>query len=213
MKKKGIKVAFVEDNSGLRDSFERLFSTADDMCMVGKFVDGESALEGLAAAGADVVLVDINLPGMSGIDFIRQAKIAMPQVQFLVLTVYDDPARIFQALAAGANGYLLKRVAPADLLAAIRDLHGGGSPMSGSVARKVVQSFHRMGASPCETENLSPRETEILQLLSDGYLYKEIAEHLAIGIETVRTYIRRIYDKLHVRTRTEAVVKHLGRHP
>ena len=211
MKKKRIKVAFVEDNSGLRDSFERLLSTADDMCMVGRFVDGESALEGLATAGADVVLVDINLPGISGIDFIRQAKAAMPQVQFLVLTVYDDPTRIFQALAAGANGYLLKRVAPADLLAAIRDLHGGGSPMSGSVARKVVQSFHRMGASPCETENLSPREKEILQLLSDGYLYKEIAEQLVIGIETVRTYIRRIYEKLHVRTRTEAVVKHLGR--
>lgn len=211
MKKQKIKVACVEDNSGLRDSLERLIATADDMCMVGNFVDGESALPGMSAAGVDVVLVDINLPGMSGIDFIRQAKVAMPQVQFLVLTVYDDPERIFQALAAGANGYLLKRVAPADLLAAIRDLHGGGSPMSGSVARKVVQSFHRMGTSQCETENLSPRETEILQLLADGYLYKEIAEYLAIGIETVRTYIRRIYDKLHVRTRTEAVVKHLGR--
>lgn len=206
------KVALVEDNCGLRDSLEQLISTAADMHIVGSFVDGESALEGLPGAAADVVLVDINLPGMSGIDLISLAKAAMPHVQFLVLTVYDDPARIFQALAAGANGYLLKRVTPADLLSAIRDLHSGGSPMSGSVARKVVQSFHRMGVSQDETENLSPRETEILELLSDGYLYKEIAERLAISIETVRTYIRRIYDKLHVRTRTEAVVKHLRRH-
>lgn len=211
MKKNGIKVALVEDNGGLRDSLGRLVSSADDMCISGMYGDGESALGGLPSAGADVVLVDINLPGMSGIDLIRQAKAAMPQMQFLVLTVYDDPERIFQALAAGANGYLLKRDATSDLLAAIRDLHGGGSPMSGSVARKVVQSFHRMGVSQDETENLSPRESEILQLLSDGYFYKEIACTLSISIETVRTYIRRIYDKLHVRTRTEAVVKHLKR--
>ncbi|MBE6397935.1 MAG: response regulator transcription factor, partial [Lentisphaerae bacterium] len=126
-----------------------------------------------------------------------------------VLTVYDEPSRIFQALAAGANGYLLKRTEPAELLSAIRELHEGGSPMSGSVARKVVQSFHRMGTSNDESENLSPREAEILQFLAEGYLYKEIAEKCSIGIETVRTYIKRIYDKLHVRSRTEAVVKHL----
>lgn len=209
VKGREIKVALVEDNDGLRNSLERLFSATDDMTLAGEFRDGESAIDGLAAVSPDVVLVDINLPGISGIDVIRTCKAAMPAVQFLVLTVYDDPARIFQALAAGANGYLLKRVAPSELQAAIRELHAGGSPMSGSVARKVVQSFHRMGTSKNDTENLSPRETEILRLLAEGYLYKEIAEKCAIGIETVRTYIRRIYDKLHVRTRTEAVIKHL----
>ena len=181
-----IKVALVEDNAGIRKSLERLFAEKDDIEMTRMFGDGESALAELAALAPDVVLVDINLPGKSGIDVIREAKAALPQVQFLVLTVYDDPARIFQALAAGANGYLLKRAT-------------------------VVQAFHQMGTAPNETENLSPRENEILQLLADGYLYKEIAEKLSIGIETVRTYIRRIYDKLHVRTRTEAVVKHLTR--
>ena len=206
-----IKVALVEDNAGIRKSLERLFAEKDDIEMTRMFGDGESALAELAALAPDVVLVDINLPGKSGIDVIREAKAALPQVQFLVLTVYDDPARIFQALAAGANGYLLKRATPTELLAAIRDLYNGGSPMSGSVARKVVQSFHQMGTAPNETDNLSPRENEILQLLADGYLYEEIAEKLSIGIETVRTYIRRIYDKLHVRTRTEAVVKHLTR--
>lgn len=209
MKGSGIRVALVEDNGGLRNSLERIFASTDGMVLVGEFGDGESAVAGLSGVSPDVVLVDINLPGISGIDVIRECKAAMPGVQFLVLTVYDDPARIFQALAAGANGYLLKRVAPTELLDAIRELHAGGSPMSGSVARKVVQSFHRMGESKKETENLSPRETEILQLLAEGYLYKEIAEKCSIGIETVRTYIRRIYDKLHVRTRTEAVIKHL----
>ena len=204
-----IRVALVEDNGGLRNSLEKLFSSVDGMSLEGVFCDGESAVAGLPSLAPDVVLVDINLPGMSGIDVIRESKAAMPEIQFLVLTVYDDPSRIFQALAAGANGYLLKRVAPKELLDAIRELHHGGSPMSGSVARKVVQSFHRMGESKKKTENLSPRETEILQLLAEGYLYKEIAEKCGIGIETVRTYIRRIYEKLHVRTRTEAVIKHL----
>lgn len=207
--KNQIRVSLVEDNGGLRNSLERILSSSEGMTLEGVFSDGESAVAGLHAVSPDVVLVDINLPGISGIDVIREAKASMPRAQFLVLTVYDDPSRIFQALAAGANGYLLKRVDPRELLDAIRELHGGGSPMSGSVARKVVQSFHRMGVSKNETENLSPRETEILQLLAEGYLYKEIAEKCAIGIETVRTYIRRIYDKLHVRTRTEAVIKHL----
>jgi DNA-binding NarL/FixJ family response regulator len=130
-------------------------------------------------------------------------------MHFLVLTVYEDSDKIFQALAAGASGYLLKRVQPTKLLEAIREVREGGSPMSSSIARQVVQSFHRMGEAKKESENLSSRELEILQLLTDGYLYKEIADKLNIGRETVRTYVRRIYEKLHVRTRTEAVVKHL----
>ena len=209
MKTREIRVVLVEDNSGLRNSLERLFSAVDGIALVGMFNDGESAVSGLSETSPDVVMVDLNLPGLSGVEVIRKLKASMPDVQFMVLTVYDEPSRIFQALAAGANGYLLKRTEPAELLSAIRELHEGGSPMSGSVARKVVQSFHRMGTSNDESENLSPREAEILQFLAEGYLYKEIAEKCSIGIETVRTYIKRIYDKLHVRSRTEAVVKHL----
>lgn len=209
MKNNQIKVALVEDNGGIRESLGRLFATTDDMLLTNAFKDGESAVSGMRAAAPDVAMVDINLPGISGIDVIRQLKGQLPQVQFLVLTVYDDATRIFQALAAGATGYLLKCEDPAELLEAVRDLYRGGSPMSGSVARRVVQSFHRMGASEDTQENLSPREAEILRLLADGYLYKEIADALSIGNETVRTHVRHIYDKLHVRTRTEAVVKHL----
>ena len=206
---KRIKVALVEDNGGIRESLERLFSTTDDIALASVFTDGESAVAGMASAAPDVALVDINLPGISGIDVIRQMKVRLPHVQFMVLTVYDDPTRIFQALAAGATGYLLKHEDPAELISAVHDLYRGGSPMSGSVARRVVLSFHQMGDSTDAQENLTPREVEILQLLAEGYLYKEIAEKLSIGNETVRTHVRHIYDKLHVRTRTEAVIKHL----
>ena len=206
---KRIKVALVEDNGGIRESLERLFSTTDDIALASVFTDGESAVAGMEAAAPDVALVDINLPGISGIDVIRQMKARLPHVQFMVLTVYDDPTRIFQALAAGATGYLLKHEDPAELISAVHDLYRGGSPMSGSVARRVVLSFHQMGDSTDAQENLTPREAEILQFLAEGYLYKEIAEKLSIGNETVRTHVRHIYDKLHVRTRTEAVVKHL----
>lgn len=206
---KRIRVALVEDNGGIRESLERLFSTTDDITLAGVFKDGESAVAGMEASAPDVALVDINLPGISGIDVIRQMKARLPHVQFMVLTVYDDPTRIFQALAAGATGYLLKHEDPAELISAVHDLHRGGSPMSGSVARRVVLSFHQMGDSTDAQENLTPREAEILQLLAKGYLYKEIAENLSIGNETVRTHVRHIYDKLHVRTRTEAVIKHL----
>ena len=206
---KRIKVALVEDNGGIRESLERLFSTTEDIALASVFTDGESAVAGMGAAAPDVALVDINLPGISGIDVIRQMKVRLPHVQFMVLTVYDDPTRIFQALAAGATGYLLKHEDPAELISAVHDLYRGGSPMSGSVARRVVLSFHQMGDSTDAQENLTPREAEILQFLAEGYLYKEIAEKLSIGNETVRTHVRHIYDKLHVRTRTEAVIKHL----
>lgn len=206
---KRIKVALVEDNGGIRESLERLFSTTDDIALASVFTDGESAVAGMESAAPDVALVDINLPGISGIDVIRQMKVRLPHVQFMVLTVYDDPTRIFQALAAGATGYLLKHEDPAELISAVHDLYRGGSPMSGSVARRVVLSFHQMGDSTDAQENLTPREAEILQFLAEGYLYKEIAEKLSIGNETVRTHVRHIYDKLHVRTRTEAVIKHL----
>ena len=204
-----ITVAIVEDDQGIRETLVRLLAEARGFRCLGAFSTGEEALQRLPKMAPEVVLVDINLPKMSGIDLVAALKASDTAMHFLVLTVYEDSAKIFQALAAGASGYLLKRVPPAKLLEAIKEVRGGGSPMSSSIARQVVQSFHRMGEAKKESENLSPREQEILQLLTDGFLYKEIAEKLNIGRETVRTYIRRIYEKLHVRTRTEAVVKHL----
>jgi len=204
-----ITVAIVEDDQGIRETLVRLLDGAPGFRCAGAFATGEEALQRLPKMAPAVVLVDINLPKMSGIDLVAALKASDTAMHFLVLTVYEDSAKIFQALAAGASGYLLKRVPPAKLLEAVREVHEGGSPMSSSIARQVVQSFHRMGEAKKESENLSPREQEILQLLTDGFLYKEIAEKLSIGRETVRTYIRRIYEKLHVRTRTEAVVKHL----
>lgn len=209
--KQNIAVAIIEDDQGIRETLLRLLEGTSGFHCVGVFSTGEEALRRLPKLNPDVVLVDINLPKLSGIGVVAALKPSVPAMQFLVLTVYEDSAKIFQALAAGASGYLLKRVPPDQLIEAIREVHAGGSPMTSSIARQVVQSFHRMGQAQQESENLSPREQEILDLLVDGYLYKEIADKLSIGRETVRTHIRRIYDKLHVRTRTEAVVKHLRR--
>jgi len=148
---------------------------------------------------------------MNGVECVRRLKKTIPEVQFLMLTVYEDTDNIYNALLAGATGYLLKRTSRDELLAAIRDVHRGGSPMTTHIARKVVQSLQRAGASPQPAENLSPREQEVLDYLARGFLYKEIADNLGISYETVHTYIRRIYEKLQVRTRTEAVAKFLGR--
>jgi DNA-binding NarL/FixJ family response regulator len=155
--------------------------------------------------------MDINLPGMDGVECVRRLKQTAPEIQVIMLTVYEDTENIFNALAAGATGYLLKRTSTKELLAAIQDVQRGGSPMTTHIARKVVQSFQRAGASPQPTENLSPREQEVLDFLAKGFLYKEIADNLGISYETVHTYIRRIYEKLQVRTRTEAVAKFLSR--
>ena len=159
----------------------------------------------------EVVLMDINLPGINGVECVRQLKQSLPALQVIMLTVYEDTENIFSALAAGATGYLLKRTKSAELLEAIREVHRGGSPMTTHIARKVTQSFQKAGSSPQPTENLSQREQEVLDCLSHGFLYKEIAEKLGISYETVHTYIRRIYEKLQVRTRTEAVAKFLSR--
>jgi len=207
--KKPIAVALIEDDKGIRETLALLLENTPGFRCLGAFATGEEALAQLPELSAEVVLVDINLPGLSGIEVVAALKPRYPAMQFLVLTVYEDSAKIFQALAAGASGYLLKRVPSQQLLDAIREVRAGGAPMSSSIARQVVQSFHRMGKAKQEQENLSPRESEILQLLVDGFLYMEIADKLGIGRETVRTHISRIYEKLHVRTRTEAVVKHL----
>jgi DNA-binding NarL/FixJ family response regulator len=203
------KLVVVEDDKGIRDNLVRLLSSEKDFRCLATFGTGEEALSNIPRLQPDVVLVDINLPGMSGIELVSALKQRDPSTQCLMLTVYENSKKVFQALSAGACGYMLKRAPSAKLLAAIREVRNGGSPMSGTVARLVVQSFHRPGAPGQEEKKLSPREEEILDLLAAGLLYKEIAAKLDIGQETVRTHIRHIYEKLHVHTRTEAVVKYL----
>jgi DNA-binding NarL/FixJ family response regulator len=151
--------------------------------------------------------MDINLPGLSGIEGVRQLKPLLPTTQFLMLTVFEDVDHIFDALAAGATGYLLKQTPRGELLAAIKEVHAGGSPMTGNIARRVVQAFHDEAGGPPESASLSQREREVLELLARGYLYKEIMDTLAISRGSVNTYIRRVYEKLHVRSRWEAVAK------
>jgi DNA-binding NarL/FixJ family response regulator len=207
-----IRVSFVEDDARARRIFADWLSHAADLQLVSRFADAESAIAALPREAPDVVLMDINLPGQSGIDCVRQLKPLLPATQFLMLTVYEDADRIFEALSAGAAGYLLKHTPREDLLAGIRQVHEGGSPMSGPIARKVVQVFHQRPADPSQGAALSDREAEVLELLSRGYLYKEIADTLGVSFATVTTYGRRIYEKLHVHSRAEAAAK-FGKQP
>jgi DNA-binding NarL/FixJ family response regulator len=206
-----IKVSIVEDNEKVRMTLARLIERAEGYECISEYESAEAALEGLPKDAPDVVLMDINLPGQNGVDCVRQLKPALPKAQVMMLTAYEDTENIFNALAAGASGYMLKRTPRAELLAAILEVHQGGSPMTAHIARKVVQSFQKAQRSDDPTANLSPREQEVLDYLSKGFLYKEIADKLGISYETVHTYIRRIYEKLQVRTRTEAVAKFLQR--
>jgi len=206
-----ISVSIVEDNDQLRGTLARVISRTEGFKCVSHYANAEAALAGLPKDNPEVVLMDINLPGMNGVECVRQLKQLAPKIQAVMLTVYEDTDNIFAALAAGASGYLLKRTKSAELLEAIREVHQGGSPMTTHIARKVTQSFQKAGPSPQPTENLSQREQEVLDCLSHGFLYKEIADKLGISYETVHTYIRRIYEKLQVRTRTEAVAKFLRR--
>jgi RNA polymerase sigma factor (sigma-70 family) len=204
-----ITVSIVEDDARVRESLAGLISRAPGFECVSHYSTGEEALAEIPKKKPEVVLMDINLPGMSGIDCVRKLKAAEPSCQIVMLTVYENTEQIFKALANGASGYLLKATPPEELLSAIQDVHRGGSPMTSHIARKVVQSFQQTPASSKATENLSPREQEVLELLAKGFLYKEIADQLHISFETVHTYIRRIYEKLQVRSRTEAVAKYL----
>ncbi|MHC1766043.1 MAG: response regulator transcription factor [Verrucomicrobiia bacterium] len=206
-----ITVSIVEDNDQVRTTLARLIDRAEGFSCLSHFSSAEAALEGLARERPHVVLMDINLPGIDGVECVRRLKQVAPEILVIMLTVYEDTENIFNALAAGATGYLLKRTSTKELLAAIQEVQRGGSPMTTHIARKVVQSFQRTGTSPRPTENLSPREQEVLDFLAKGFLYKEIADNLGISYETVHTYIRRIYEKLQVRTRTEAVAKFLAR--
>jgi len=206
-----ITVSIVEDQEPLRTTLARVIDRSEGFQCVGQHPSAEAALEALPKEKPAVVLMDINLPGINGVECVRKLKELLPETQAIMLTVYEDTENIFNALAAGASGYMLKRTPTPELLGAIRQVLQGGSPMTAHIARKVVQSFQRPAASTEATEDLSPREREVLDCLSQGFLYKEIAEKLGIGYETVHTYIRRIYEKLQVRTRTEAVAKFLRR--
>jgi len=203
-----IAVCIVEDDAQARKILAGWISRASGFRLAGEWGNAESALPALPERKPDVVLMDINLPGMSGVEAVRQLKPLLPQTQFVMLTVYEDADHIYNALAAGATGYLLKQTPRAELLRALEDVHHGGSPMTSNIARKVVQSFRQAPALATDSEGLSPREQEVLDLLARGYLYKEIAERLNISIPTVNTYVRRMYEKLHVRSRAQAVAKY-----
>jgi DNA-binding NarL/FixJ family response regulator len=209
-----ITVSIVEDNDQLRGTLARVLDRAEGFTCLGQHASAEAALENVPREKPNVVLMDINLPGMNGVECVRKLKQLIPETQVMMLTAYEDTENIFNSLAVGASGYMLKRTPRAELLEAIREVQRGGSPMSTHIARKVVQSFATPTTAPISgeaTEELSAREKEVLDLLSQGFMYKEISDKLGIGFETVRTYIRRIYEKLHVRTRTEAVAKALRR--
>ena len=208
-----ITVSIVEDDPGVRASLAKLIDSSPGFRCLSQHPSAERALQELPKANPEVVLMDINLPGLNGVECVRRLKPLLPQTQIIMLTVYQNTENIFNALAAGATGYLLKQTPPAELLAAIRDVHGGGSPMSSHIARKIVQSFQKPSPTAREMESLSPREAEVLDLLSKGYLYKEIAEKTGLTYATVHTHIRHIYEKLHVRSRAQAVAKHLGQAP
>ena len=203
-----ISVAIVEDDEQARRILARRISLAAGFRLAGDWGDAESALKQLPQIKPDVVLMDINLPGLSGVEAVRRLKPAMRSTQFLMLTVYEDENHIYDALAAGATGYLLKQTARDDLLTALRDVHQGGSPITSNIARKVVQFFRQHGPAVASEDPLSPREKEVLELVTKGCPYKEIADTLKISVPTVSTYIRRTYEKLHVCSRAEAVAKY-----
>lgn len=212
MKQVNIRVSIVEDDARVRGGLEKLMQVSPGYDCVSTHVSAESALEELPLSGVkpDVVLMDINLPGMNGVDCVQRLKPLLPETQVVMLTVYENTDLIFKALSAGATGYLLKQTPPTELLAAIREVHNGGSPMSGHIARKVVASFQQADTSARELESLTAREQQVLDHLAKGFLYKEIADAMGISYDTVHTHIRKIYEKLHVRSRTEAVAKRLG---
>jgi len=203
-----IAVSIIEDDAQARKILAGWIGRASGFRLVGDWGDAESALVSLPEKKPNVVLMDINLPGISGVEAVAKLKPSLPDTQFVMLTVYEDSDHIYAALAAGASGYLLKQTPREELLAALEDVHRGGSPMTSNIARKVVQSFRQKPAGLSADGDLSPREQEVLGMLSRGYLYKEIADLLNIAGPTVNTYVRRVYEKLHVRSRAQAVAKY-----
>jgi len=205
-----IAVSIVEDEQKTRESLLRLLSRAPRVRCVGDYGTGEDALRGIPAEKPDVVLVDINLPGMSGIECVAKLKLKLPGLRVLMLTTYGDSDRIFDSLRAGASGYLLKNAGYAGLIEAIDEVYAGGAPMTAQVARQVVEHFHRIQKPASDMEKLTAREQEILGLLVKGYLYKEIGEQLKISMPTVAMHLQHIYEKLHVQSRAQATAKFFG---
>ncbi len=204
-----ISVSIVDDEKRLCQSIATFLNDSPGFRCVSIYGSAEAALRHLPDDRPDVVLMDINMAGMNGIECVRRLKVLTPQLQIVMLTVYEDTEQIFKALAAGATGYLLKRHEPDELLQAIRDVHAGGSPMSNSIARKVVASFQKAGQAGGKQNLLTSREQAVLDYLAQGLAYKQIADELGISINTIRTHLRHIYEKLHVQSRTEAVAKYL----
>lgn len=202
------RVAIVEDDNGLRAQLEKILESAEGVRCVGAYPSAETALRNLLNVRPDVILMDIKLPGMSGIECVARLRDDLPATHIIMLTVYEDSERIFQALQAGADGYLVKSSPTEALLAAIEDVHQGGAPMSTNIARKVVRRFRHFEPSADTAEGLAPREREVLDLLSSGYAYKEIADQMGISSETVRGYVKAICKKLHVKNRLEAVARY-----
>ncbi|HUC86198.1 MAG TPA: response regulator transcription factor [Candidatus Acidoferrales bacterium] len=202
-----VRVVIVEDESWLRENLAEEIGRGPGLRCVNSYRTAEEALEGLAADRPDVVLMDINLPGMDGVECIRLLRGLMPEVRCLILTVYEESDKIFNSLLAGASGYLLKRTGTAQLIEAIQQVSDGGSPMSSSIARKVVAYFNELGEDQSETSALSPREQQVLELLARGAAYKVIADQLSLSIETIRMNVKHIYAKLHVHSRGEAAAK------
>ncbi|MBS1947044.1 MAG: response regulator transcription factor [Bacteroidetes bacterium] len=204
-----IRICLVEDLKEVREGMVGLFTLDERFEMLASYTDAESAAEHLPGWDADIVIMDINLPGMSGIECIKKIKKQCPHSQFIMFTIYEDDEKVFEALEAGANGYLLKKTPLSKITEALIELHEGGAPMSTQIARKVIERMH-MNEADNESANLTSREHEILQWLAKGLLYKEIADRLNITTGTVRQHIHRIYEKLHVQNRTEAINKAFG---
>jgi DNA-binding NarL/FixJ family response regulator len=203
-----IKVSIVEDSDRFRESLVILIDGVEGFRCVGAHPTAEEALSRIPLERPDVVLMDIHLPGRSGVDCVRELKTRLPALPIMMLTANEDSEQIFNSLMAGASGYLLKRTPPNQLLEAIQEMHRGGSPMSTQIARKVVESFRRVAPANSPTQVLTDRENEILAQLAKGFRNKEIADQLGVSMDTVRTHLRHIYEKLHVQSRTEAVLKY-----
>ena len=202
-----IFIAIVEDLDEVRDGLKNFISLNTEFVVAGAFKSGEEAVASIPQIKPDIVIMDINLPGMNGIECIRQIKDKTPGTQFMMLTVYENDEKVFEALKAGATGYLLKNTGLLQLAESLKELHEGGSPMSANIARKLVNHFHDVPKTTQAIEILSKRENEILHHLAKGLLYKEIADQLQISTNTVRQHIHKIYEKLHVQNRTEAINK------
>lgn len=205
-----IQVIIIEDIREIREGLQILIDSSEGFSCQKTFVSAEAAIEELPALSPDVALMDINLPGISGIEAVRKLKGQCPNTQFIMSTVYEDDESIFESLKAGASGYLLKKTAPSKILDAISEVYNGGSPMSGQIARKVIASFQQKDSID-ETDILTPKEKEVLKALAKGLRYKEIADEMKVSIETIRSHARKIYEKLQVQSRTEALNKVFGR--